>query len=97
MDNMNRNTSLARRVHEIRHYLYGENGLEGLARALGVPVPTWLNYERGVSMPAEVLLDFMEVTGVDPRWLRTGEGDRLIGGSCDWWNDRLSESDLTTR
>lgn len=74
---MNHDKSLARRVREIRRYLYGENGLDALARALRVPVPTWRNYERGVTMPAEVLLDFIEVTGVDPHWLSTGEGERL--------------------
>jgi len=75
---MNRKTSLARRLREIRNYLYRENGVDGLARALRIPAQTWLNYERGIIMPAEVLLDFLEVTGVDPDWLRTGKGERLL-------------------
>jgi Bacteriophage CI repressor helix-turn-helix domain len=74
---MKRKRLLACRVREIRNYLYGENGLDALAQALGVPTQTWLNYERGITMPAEVLLNFLEATGVDPHWLSTGEGERL--------------------
>jgi hypothetical protein len=87
---MNSKTSLGRRVHEIRQHLYGEDGLDALARALRIPAPTWLNYERGVTMPAEVLLDFLKVTGVDPHWLSTGEGERLLA------TDTMSRSDLRT-
>jgi hypothetical protein len=39
-------------------------------------------------MPAEVLIDFMEVTQVAPHWLGTGDGERFIegpsGGGPDW-------------
>jgi hypothetical protein len=71
-------TTLARRIREIRHDLYGENGLTALAEALSLPTRTWLNYEQGVTMPADVLLQFLEVTGTDPHWLLTGEGDRAL-------------------
>ena len=73
---------------EIREFLYGENGAEALARAVNVPPATWLNYERGITMPADVLLDFIEVTRVDPHWLSAGEGHRFIqrngGSDSDW-------------
>ena len=46
------------------------------ATALGLPEATWLNYERGVTMPAVILLEFLELTGASPHWLLTGEGDR---------------------
>jgi hypothetical protein len=89
---MNPKASLACRVREIREFLYGENGVDALARALRVHSATWLNYERGVTMPAEVLLDFIEVTGVDHHWLSTGKGERLIGGhrgsDSDWVRKR---------
>ena len=74
---MNPKTLLAHRVREIRQDLYGDNGPDVLAGVLNLPVQTWLNYERGVTMPAEVLLVFLEVTGADPHWLLTGEGERL--------------------
>jgi hypothetical protein len=38
---------------------------------------TWRNYERGITMPAEVLLEFMMLTGADPDWLLTGDGERI--------------------
>ncbi len=67
--------ALAKRIREVRTDLYGENGLEDLARALGIPAQTWLNYECGVTMPAVLMLKFIEVTGTNPHWLHTGEGD----------------------
>jgi hypothetical protein len=75
---MNRNASLAQRLCEIRYDLYGEQGAHALARALSLPLQTWLNYERGVTVPADVLLEFLEITRADPHWLRTGDGDRLL-------------------
>jgi hypothetical protein len=93
---MNRKASLACRVREIREFLYGENGVESLAQAVKVPQATWLNYERGVTMPAEVLLDFMEVTQVDPHWLSTGEGERLIDGNRSSGSDWVRRMDVRT-
>ena len=74
---MLRKTSLARRICEIRQYVYGDNGAQAIASALNLPVETWLNYERGITMPADILLAFMELTNADPRWLATGEGDLI--------------------
>jgi len=75
---MDRKALLARRVREIRLERYGEQGVGTLAQALDIPVQTWLNYERGVTLPAEVLLGFLEVTGADPQSLLTGETNRLV-------------------
>ncbi len=93
---MNRKTLLACRVREIRNYLYGEDGFNALAQALGVPAQTWLNYERGITMPAEVLLEFLEVTSVDPHWLRTGEGERLKDEPSGYRLDCCYDSDSQT-
>jgi hypothetical protein len=68
--------ALAGRVREVRRELYGESGAPMLAEALGLPTRTWLNYEVGVTIPAEVILRFIEVTGADPHWLLTGLGQR---------------------
>jgi hypothetical protein len=68
--------TLAERVSEIRRERYGESGAPMLAEALGLPTRTWLNYEVGVTIPAEVILRFIEVTGADPHWLLTGLGQR---------------------
>ena len=74
---MKRRIEIAVRMREIRQDLYGEHGLENLAVALGVPAQTWRNYEQGVTMPAEMLLEFMVLTGADPNWLLTGDGERI--------------------
>jgi hypothetical protein len=78
--------SLSRRLREIRQELFGKHGGPELARRLGLPARTWYNYETGGTVPAEVLLRFIELTGVNPRWLAHGVGpkyrdrpeDRLI-------------------
>ncbi|MEO6809868.1 MAG: XRE family transcriptional regulator [Isosphaeraceae bacterium] len=47
-----------------------------MARRLGLPVRTWYNYEAGVTVPAEVLLRFVELTAVEPIWLLHGKGPK---------------------
>ena len=75
---MNSNASLVRRLRELRDELYGEDGADSLADALDIPSQTWLNFEMGVTMPAHVMLKFLDITGTNPHWLLTGEGDRLV-------------------
>jgi hypothetical protein len=65
------------RLSEIREDLYGVGGAAALAAALNLPEATWLNYERGVTVPADVLLEFLDLTGADPHWLLTGDGERI--------------------
>jgi hypothetical protein len=67
---------LADRLRLVRVKLYGESGTRALAGALGLPPRTWTNYERGVKTSGEVLLRFIELTGVRPHWLLTGDGER---------------------
>ena len=69
---------LARRVQEIRIEIYGENGGPMLAAALEIPYRTLFNYEMGCTIPAHVILQFIEVTRVDPHWLLTGDGRRYL-------------------
>ena len=68
----------ARRIREIRQERYGEE-TESLADDLGIPARTWLNYETGVTVPAEFLRAFIELTRVRPHWLLTGEGEKYSG------------------
>jgi hypothetical protein len=70
---MRSNRALVGRVRIVREHLYGDDAA-ALAAALGLPTETWLNYERGVTMPAVVLLKFIELTGAATHWLLTGEG-----------------------
>jgi hypothetical protein len=68
--------SLSRRLREIRQELFGDRGGPELARRLKLPARTWYNYETGVTVPAEVLLAFIDQTGVNPTYLIAGEGPR---------------------
>ena len=70
---------LAQRVREIRVERFGEVGRPLLAELLGLPERTWANYESGVTIPALVILQFVDLTGVNPYWLRTGKGDKYDG------------------
>jgi hypothetical protein len=63
-----------RRLRELQEGLYGEGGAAALAAALGVPELTRLNYEQGVMIPGDRLLEFLDLSGADPHWLLTGEG-----------------------
>ncbi len=69
---------LAARVHQTRVALYGENGGPLLAEALGVSFRTLHGYEIGRRIPAPFILRFIELTGVDPHWLLTGEGSQFV-------------------
>jgi hypothetical protein len=69
--------SLSERLREIRVEVFGERGGSEMARRLGIPVRTWYNYESGVTVPAEVLLRFLELTGVEPVWLLHGTGPQF--------------------
>jgi hypothetical protein len=73
--------NLARRVREVRLELYGEHGGPLLAGALAIPFRTWHNYETGCTIPAHTILRFIEVTGANPGWLYSGEGDRYSSHS----------------
>ena len=70
-------STLATRVREVRIESFGDDGGPTVASCLGLPERTWLNYEAGVTMPAQALLLFIELTGACPRWLMTGDGPRF--------------------
>jgi hypothetical protein len=70
------NLALGCRVRLVREELFGAYGASILADALCLPSRTLLNYESGCTIPARILLRFLEVTDTDPHWLRTGTGPR---------------------
>jgi hypothetical protein len=70
--------ALAERVREVRQDLYGDHGGPLLAEALHLPFRTWMNYEAGVTIPAQVILRFIEVTRAHHHWLLTGTGPRYL-------------------
>ena len=72
---------LAERLAQLRLELFGDRGGPEMARRLGIPVRTWYNYEGGVTVPAEVVLKIIELTGVEPGWLLNGKGPRFRNAS----------------
>lgn len=80
---VNVKASISRRLRDVRQELFGEHGGPELARCLNLPARTWYNYETGVTVPAEVLLSFIDQTAANPIWLLTGEGDRFRRGGDD--------------
>ncbi|WP_422930646.1 XRE family transcriptional regulator [Singulisphaera sp. PoT] len=75
---VNIKASVSRRLREVRQDLFGEHGGPELARRLGLPARTWYNYETGVTVPAEVLLAFIDQTGANPSWLLSGIGPKFV-------------------
>jgi hypothetical protein len=68
--------AVAGRLRQVRLELYGEHGGPMLAEKLRLPWRTWDNYERSVTIPGEVLLEFLELTGIEPLWLLRGLGEK---------------------
>ena len=73
-------SDLAHRIRDVREDLFGEHGGPMLAESLRLPYRTWVNYEGGCTIPAQVILRFIEVTDAHPHWLLTGEGARYLAG-----------------
>src|SRR5690349_7520745 len=94
---VNVKASLSRRLREVRQELFGEHGGPELARRLNLPARTWYNYETGVTVPAEVLLAFIDQTGANPVWLLTGEGSKYRRAQNDWSLSELTPIELIRR
>jgi hypothetical protein len=94
---VNVKASLSRRLREIRQEIFGEHGGPELARRLSLPARTWYNYETGVTVPAEVLLAFIEQTGANPTWLLNGEGSRYRASHDDRMLSELTPIELIRR
>lgn len=94
---VNVKASLSRRLRDVRQELFGEHGGPELARRLNLPARTWYNYETGVTVPAEVLLAFIDQTGANPGWLFGGEGSKYQRGKEDDILSDLSAIELIRR
>ncbi len=94
---VNVKASLSRRLREIRQELFGDHGGPELARRLNLPARTWYNYETGVTVPAEVLLGFIEQTGANPMYLISGEGPKYRESSDERILSELTPIELIRR
>ena len=93
MDRHSIKSALAGRLRAIRREIYGEEGGPELAARLGLPSRTWLNYESGVTLPADVLLRFLEITGTVPSWLLHGTGPNTREPRPKPWPRRAKRGD----
>ena len=94
---VNLKASLSRRLRDIRQELFGEHGGPELARRLNLPARTWYNYETGVTVPAEVLLSFIDQTGTNPAWLLAGQGSKYLRSPGEVALSGMSAIDLIRR
>ncbi len=94
---VNIKADISGRLREVRQELFGEHGGPELARRLDLPARTWYNYETGVTVPAEVLLGFIDQTGTNPLWLLTGEGPKYRRGLEDQVLSTLTPEELIRR
>ena len=85
------------RLKIVRLELFGEHGGPELARRLGLPARTWYNYETGVTVPAEILLSFIEQTGANPVWLLGGDGSKYLAPADEPRVDELTAQQLIRR
>ncbi|HKI20636.1 MAG TPA: hypothetical protein VKA15_22290 [Isosphaeraceae bacterium] len=91
-DRARNKAAIGRRLRQIRSEMFGEHGGAELAERLELPFRTWFNYENGVTIPGEILLHFIEVTGTEAHWLFRGEGPKYQVQSSDALTDaRLRE------
>jgi hypothetical protein len=68
---------LGQRLRAVREAIRVRDGAQLLAEHLQIPVRTWLNYEAGVMVPAEIVLRVIALADVNPQWLLTGEGEKF--------------------
>ncbi len=94
---INVKAEISQRLREVRHELFGEHGGPELGRRLNLPARTWYNYETGVTVPAEVLLGFIDQTSTNPLWLLTGEGPKYRVGVEDSVLADLTPQELIRR
>jgi hypothetical protein len=94
---VNVKAQISGRLREVRQELFGDHGGPELARRLNLPARTWYNYETGVTVPAEVLLSFIDQTGTNPLWLLHGEGPKYRRGLEDMVLAELTPEQLIRR
>jgi hypothetical protein len=71
--------AIGRRLRLLRREIWGGTtryvmGLTEMQKQLRVAGRSLENYEKGTTMPAEVLLRLILETSASPQWLLTGEG-----------------------
>lgn len=71
------------RLSVIREEAFGKRGKSAFARALAIPLTSYLNFENGRVPPMDVIVKMMALTRVNPRWLVHGKGSRYLPDSIE--------------
>jgi hypothetical protein len=74
-DSRSESSTLSARVRTVRIQNFGEHGGPMLAELVGVTQRRLARIEAGGPIPAEFILKLIDLTGVNPRWLLSGEGE----------------------
>lgn len=75
IDSQGEYSDLCQRVQTVRMQLFGECGGPMLAELLGISQRRLTRIEAGGPIPAEIILKLIDLTGVSPHWLLSGEGE----------------------
>jgi hypothetical protein len=89
-------STLSQRIRAVRTDLYGETGGPILARRLRIPLRSLARMETGAPFPGLLILKLIEVTGVNPLWLLSGDGerfDRATISKLDWSRPKMRSSE----
>ena len=68
----------AERLGKTREAAFGRTGRSAFARALGIPLTSYLNFENGRVPPMDIIVKMMALTRVNPRWLVHGAGPQYL-------------------
>lgn len=80
-DSVGARDKLGERLCAVRTERYGSDGVDALARQLGIAPQVWRNIEQiGGLITGAQLLAFVELTGANPVWLLRGEGTKYRAG-----------------
>jgi hypothetical protein len=85
-------STLSQRVRAIRRDLFGDDGGALLANLLRIPTRRVAQMEIRGPIPGHIILAFIEVTGANPSWLLSGEGERYTRVAADRGERRLGLS-----
>jgi hypothetical protein len=69
-----KHSGVGARLREIRCDWNGDDGAQFFADSLGIPMGTWLNYESGITVPGEIILNLLVTTRVTSQWLLSEQG-----------------------
>ena len=75
--------TMADRLRNVRILKFGPRGKSAFAKALGIPLQTYVHYEQGRIPPPDLLARIMSVARVNPSWLKSGHPPQWMPDHLD--------------